>query len=80
TLAKTIELSGASAPRELLDRLEPLVGDSTAFRAAGIDIATELGQRLIDEGVPDLHFYTFNRAQATTEVVNRLGLAPVRAG
>ena len=80
TLAKTIELSGASAPRALLDRLEPLVGDSTAFRAAGIDIATELGQRLIDEGVPDLHFYTFNRAQATTEVVNRLGLAPVRAG
>jgi methylenetetrahydrofolate reductase (NADPH) len=79
TLAKTIELSGASAPRALLDRLEPLAGDAAAFRAAGIDAITELGQRLLDEGVPDLHFYTFNRTQATTEVVGRLGLAPVRA-
>ncbi|HEX4703014.1 MAG TPA: methylenetetrahydrofolate reductase [Pseudonocardiaceae bacterium] len=78
TLAKTIELSGASAPKALLDRLEPLKDDPAAFRAAGIDVATELGQRLLDEGVPDLHFYTFNRTQATTEVVRRLGLAPVR--
>jgi methylenetetrahydrofolate reductase (NADPH) len=79
TLAKTIELSGSDAPRWLLDRMEPLVGDSAAFRAEGIDIATDLGRRLLDEGVPDLHFYTFNRAQATTEVVNRLGLVPLRS-
>ncbi|HEY3609838.1 MAG TPA: methylenetetrahydrofolate reductase [Pseudonocardiaceae bacterium] len=79
TLAKTIELSGASCPKALLDRLEPLAGDAAAFRAAGIDVITELGRRLLDEGVPDLHFYTFNRTQATTEVVGRLGLAPVRA-
>lgn len=78
TLAKTVELSGARAPRWLTDRLEPLSGDPKAFRAAGIDVATELGSRLLAEGVPDLHFYTFNRAQATTEVVNRLGLVPVR--
>jgi methylenetetrahydrofolate reductase (NADPH) len=79
TLAKTIELSGASAPKSLVDRLEPLAGDAAAFRAAGIDATTELGRRLLAEGVPDLHFYTFNRTQATTEVVSRLGLAPVRA-
>jgi methylenetetrahydrofolate reductase (NADPH) len=78
TLAKTIELSGANAPRWLAERLEPLAGDSAAFRAAGIDVATELGARLLAEGVPDLHFYTFNRAQATTEVVQRLGLVPLR--
>ena len=78
TLAKTIELSGADAPRWLLDRLEPLTGDPKAFRAEGIRVAAELGQRLLDEGVPDLHFYTFNRSQATTEVVNLLGLAAVR--
>lgn len=79
TLAKTIELSGANAPRRLLDRLEPLAGDPAAFRAEGIDAATELGERLLAEGVPDLHFYTFNRAQATTEVVSRLGLLPLRS-
>jgi methylenetetrahydrofolate reductase (NADPH) len=79
TLAKTIELSGSSAPRWLLDRLEPLADDAKSFRAAGIDIATALGRRLLDEGVPDLHFYTFNRSQATIEVVNRLGLVPLRS-
>jgi methylenetetrahydrofolate reductase (NADPH) len=79
TLAKTIELSGSNAPKALLDRLAPLANDPKAFRAEGIDVATELGRRLLDEGVPDLHFYTFNRAQATTEVVQRLGLVPVRS-
>jgi methylenetetrahydrofolate reductase (NADPH) len=79
TMAKTIELSGASTPAWLLDRLNPLVEDAKAFRAEAIDIATELCQRLLAEGVPDLHFITFNRAQATTEVISRLGLLSAEA-
>jgi len=79
TLHTTIRLSGAQAPRALLDRLEPLAGDPKAFRAEGIDVVTELCERLIAEGVPDLHFYTFNRSKATREVVQRLGLVPARA-
>lgn len=79
TLHTSIKLSGAPAPRRLLDRLEPLADDPKAFRAAGIDAVTELCERLIAEGVPDLHFYTFNRSKATREVVNRLGLVPARA-
>jgi len=42
-------------------------------------VVTELAQRLIDEGVPGVHFYTFNMSKATTEVVGRLGLLPARA-
>jgi methylenetetrahydrofolate reductase (NADPH) len=79
TLGRIVELSGAAAPAHLLDRLEPLVDDARAFRAAGIDVSTELCERLLAEGVPDVHFYTFNRSQATSEVVNRLGLVPARA-
>ncbi|WP_092532161.1 methylenetetrahydrofolate reductase [Amycolatopsis arida] len=79
TLHKTIELSGASAPDRLLRRLEPLAGDPRAFRAEGLDVVTELCERLIAEGVPDLHFYTFNRSKATRELVTRLGLLPARA-
>lgn len=78
TLKTTIKLSGADCPRRLLDRLEPLENDPAAFRAEGMDIVTELCERLIAEGVPDLHFYTFNRAKATREVVSRLGLVPAR--
>jgi methylenetetrahydrofolate reductase (NADPH) len=79
TMAKTIELSAASPPAALLDRLNPLTDDAKAFRAEGIDIATELCERLLAEGVPDLHFITFNRAQATTELITRLGLLPAEA-
>ncbi|MCU1680768.1 MAG: metF [Amycolatopsis sp.] len=79
TLQTTVKLSGAPAPKILLDRLEPLADDPKAFRAEGIDVVTELCERLIAEGVPDLHFYTFNRSKATSEVVGRLGLVPARA-
>ncbi|WP_410654463.1 methylenetetrahydrofolate reductase [NAD(P)H] [Amycolatopsis sp. lyj-112] len=79
TLHTSIKLSGAPAPQRLLDRLEPLADDPKAFRAEGIDTVTEMCERLIAEGVPDLHFYTFNRSKATREVVSRLGLVPARA-
>ncbi|HEY3712345.1 MAG TPA: methylenetetrahydrofolate reductase [Amycolatopsis sp.] len=79
TLHTTVKLAGVPAPQRLLDRLEPLSDDPKAFRAAGIDLVTELGEKLIAEGVPDLHFYTFNRSKATREVVGRLGLVPARA-
>jgi methylenetetrahydrofolate reductase (NADPH) len=79
TLTKTVELSGAPVPPSLAARLEPFADDPKGFRAAGIDVVTELAQRLIDEGVPGVHFYTFNMSKATTEVVERLGLLPARA-
>jgi methylenetetrahydrofolate reductase (NADPH) len=37
---------------------------------------TTLCDRLIHEGVEDLHFYTLNRPGLTREVVRALGLAP----
>jgi len=79
TLAKTVELSGADVPPAVARRLDPWVDDPAAFRRAGIDLATEMGERLLAEGVPGLHFYTLNRSKATKEVVGRLGLVPARA-
>ncbi len=78
-LAKTIELSGAAAPASLAARLDPFAGDPKAFREEGMNVTTELCERLLAEGVPGLHFYTFNRSKATKEiVVERLGLVPGR--
>lgn len=37
---------------------------------------TTLCERLLTEGVQDLHFYTLNRAHLTREVVRALGLVP----
>ncbi|MBW4721638.1 methylenetetrahydrofolate reductase [Saccharothrix obliqua] len=79
TLVKTIELSGAPVPASVARRLDPYADDAAGFRKAGVDLVTELGERLLAEGVPSLHFYTLNRSKATREVVSRLGLVPVRA-
>ncbi len=79
TLARAAEFSGAPLPAEVTRRLEPLAGDAAAFRAAGVDLATELAGRLLAEGVPGLHFYTLNRSTATRQVVARLDLAGLRA-
>jgi methylenetetrahydrofolate reductase (NADPH) len=78
-LRKSVELSGWEIPTPVASRLDPLAEDPKAFRAEGIDIVTELCERLLAEGVPGLHFYTFNRSKATIEVVDRLNLRPVSA-
>jgi methylenetetrahydrofolate reductase (NADH) len=77
-LHKSVELSGSPVPPAISSRLDPLADDTAAFRAEGMDIVTELCHRLLAEGVPALHFYTFNRSKATMEVVDRLGLVASR--
>ena len=78
TLRRGPELSGAPLPASLVQRLDRFADDPPAFRAAGLDVTTELCARLLDEGVQALHFYTLNRSTATSEIVHRLGLAPRR--
>jgi methylenetetrahydrofolate reductase (NADPH) len=79
TLRKAGELSGAAVPPEMAAALDPFVEDAAGFRAAGLDLVTQLCERLIAEGVSGLHFYTLNRSTATREIVSRLGLVPARA-
>ena len=62
------ELSGARLPDEVRQRLRPVADDPDAVRAVGVEIATELCQTLLDEGVAGLHYYTLNRSTATREI------------
>jgi methylenetetrahydrofolate reductase (NADPH) len=66
------ELSGTSLPAAVVARLEAVADDPAAIREVGVQIATELSQRLLAEGAPGLHFYTMNRSLATLEVYANL--------
>jgi len=68
------QLSGTPLPSAVVERLEAVAGDPAAVREVGVQVATELAQRLLAEGAPGLHFYTMNRSTATLEVYGNLGV------
>ncbi len=71
-VARMAELMGTPLPPAVVGRLEPLAQDPPALRAEGVAIASELGERMLAEGAPGLHFITMNRSTATLEVLRNL--------
>jgi methylenetetrahydrofolate reductase (NADPH) len=69
---------GAAVPGWMVERLERAdeTGGADGVRDEGIAIATELCRKLLEAGVPGLHFYTLNRSSATREIYRALGLGP----
>ena len=78
TIERSVQLSGAPFPPALLARFERLADDEAAIRELGIELCGEMCQRLLDEGVPGIHFITLNRSTATREVWQHLA-SPVTA-
>jgi methylenetetrahydrofolate reductase (NADPH) len=79
-IARIVQLSGQAFPAELAERFDALDGDrpedKAAVRAFGVEVATDLCRRLLDEGVPGIHFITMNRSTATREVFANLTATP----
>ena len=67
-------MNGAEWPAWLDERLDAVAGDPDGIRRVGIEVATEIGERLLAEDPPGLHLYTLNRSEAVLEIWRNLGL------
>jgi methylenetetrahydrofolate reductase (NADPH) len=68
-------LCGAALPAPLLADLEKLGDNDEAATEFGIQYATRQGEELLRKGAPGIHFYTLNKARATTQILKNLSLA-----
>jgi methylenetetrahydrofolate reductase (NADPH) len=73
-LNRMSELSGTQIPTDILNRFEGKEEKSEEVKKIGIDIATELGEKLLELKAPGIHFYTMNSAESTVAIAKNLGL------
>jgi methylenetetrahydrofolate reductase (NADPH) len=74
-LVRFSSVCGADIPRWLRLRLQDFGDDLPSLRSFGMDVVTELSERLIAGGAPGLHFYTLNQAGIISTIMQRLSLA-----
>ena len=72
-IAQFAARDGIEIPRWVALKMEGFMDDAASVRAFGIDVVTELCERLIAGGAPGLHFYTMNQSALTAEICRRLG-------
>jgi methylenetetrahydrofolate reductase (NADPH) len=73
-LARFSDACGAEIPRWIRRKMEGFGDDSASIRAFGLDVVTDVCDRLLSQGAPGLHFYTLNHAGLCSTIWQRLGL------
>ncbi len=74
-LSRFSDVCGAEIPRWLRLRLQDYGDDIASLRALGLDVVTELCEKLLAGGAPGLHFYTLNQAGIISTIAQRVKLA-----
>jgi methylenetetrahydrofolate reductase (NADPH) len=63
-------------PEDWMQALEPVKNDDVAVREIGKTLVANMCRRILAHGLPHLHFYTMNLAQATRMVLEELNWMP----
>ena len=71
-LMRFSDMCGAEIPRWIRLKLASFGDDSASIRAFGLDVVTQMCDRLIAGGAPGLHFYTLNQAAPTMAIWQRI--------
>ncbi|WP_026037400.1 methylenetetrahydrofolate reductase [Psychrobacter sp. PAMC 21119] len=73
-LVRFADSCGADIPRYVRKQLADFGDDRKAIREFGFDVVYRLCERLINEGVPAMHFYSMNKVEPNKRLVEALGL------
>jgi len=76
-LNRMSELSGTQVPNDILKRFEGIDDKPEEIKKIGIDIATALGEKLLELKAPGIHFYTMNSSESTVAIAKNLGLIKI---
>jgi methylenetetrahydrofolate reductase (NADPH) len=72
-IAQFAQRDGIEIPRWVALKMEGYLDDTASIRAFGLDVVTQLCEKLIDGGAPGIHFYTLNQSALASEICRRLG-------
>jgi methylenetetrahydrofolate reductase (NADPH) len=61
-------------PKAILDRIEPMTDMPEEVRKLGVELAVKQVEDLLRHGVKYIHFYTMNRSDSVSEILNAVGL------
>ena len=65
--------AGADIPRWLGKSMASYANDEKGLVSFGVDVVTNLCEKLLQMGAPGLHFYTLNRWGASSQICRNLG-------
>lgn len=71
-LVRFSDMCGAEIPRWIRLKLASFGDDSASIRAFGLDVVTQMCERLLAGGAPGLHFYTLNQSGPTLAIWRQL--------
>jgi methylenetetrahydrofolate reductase (NADPH) len=71
-IAQFAQRDGIEIPRWVALKMEGYLDDTASIRAFGLDVVTQLCEKLIAGGVPGIHVYTLNQSGLAVELVKRL--------
>lgn len=73
-LMRITTLTGEHIPKKIMKKIEKYKEDPASLQQFGIDLVTELCEKLITLDVKQLHFYTLNNAKNTLGILSNLGI------
>ena len=71
-LMRFSDMCGTEIPRWVRLKLASYGDDVESIRAFGLDVVTQLAERLVQGGAPGLHFYSLNQAGPTQAIWKQL--------